>query len=206
MFLAQKKETTLFLTASAIFIISYHWMCCTIDLQLKNTLSMNALSTLLGLPPMSLHQISQYAATRLTRYARSHRLWWHHPYMANHPPFCFWPILTSWPPHSKKSWSMVGPGLLQLDPICCVALVQQQYSCCPPTPLIAILTERKCPCQHAASYSEVEEVDSGGKLHEVIVNHPCPLFHPLRLCQCFSSSFWPPQCSALIRTGVQADI
>jgi dual-specificity kinase len=77
----------------------------------------------------------------------------------------------------------------------------------PPTPPVAT-RKRKRPHQYTVSYSEVQEVDSEGKLREVIViddTPPPPTISPATTyTNGFSASYQPPQYSAPIRTRARA--
>jgi dual-specificity kinase len=77
----------------------------------------------------------------------------------------------------------------------------------PPTPSVAT-RKRKRPYQYTVSYSEVQEVDSEGKLREIIViddSPPPPTTSPATTyTNGFSSSYQPPQYSAPIRTRARA--
>ncbi|KZP10420.1 hypothetical protein FIBSPDRAFT_991018 [Athelia psychrophila] len=72
----------------------------------------------------------------------------------------------------------------------------------PPTPPV-VTRKRKRPHQYTVSYSKVQEVDSEGKLREVIViddTPPPPTISPLTTYNGFSASYQPPTYSAPIRT------
>ncbi|KAF7976596.1 hypothetical protein HWV62_2252 [Athelia sp. TMB] len=76
----------------------------------------------------------------------------------------------------------------------------------PPTPPVAT-RKRKRPHQYTVSYSEVQEVDSEGKLREVIViddTPPPPTISPATTYNGFSASYQPPTYSAPIRTRARA--
>lgn len=77
----------------------------------------------------------------------------------------------------------------------------------PPTPPVAT-RKRKRPHQYTVSYSEVQEVDSEGKLREVIViddTPPPPTISPATTyTNGFSASYQPPAYSAPIRTRARA--
>lgn len=77
----------------------------------------------------------------------------------------------------------------------------------PPTPPVTT-RKRKRPHQYTVSYSEVQEVDSEGKLREVIViddTPPPPTISPATTyTNGFSASYQPPQYSAPIRTRARA--
>lgn len=76
----------------------------------------------------------------------------------------------------------------------------------PPTPPVAT-RKRKRPYQYTVSYSEVQEVDSDGKLREVIViddTPPPPTISPATTYNGFSASYQPPTYSAPIRTRARA--
>jgi dual-specificity kinase len=77
----------------------------------------------------------------------------------------------------------------------------------PPTPPVST-RKRKRPHQFTVSYSEVQEVDSEGKLREVIViddTPPPPTISPATTyTNGYSASYQPPQYSAPIRTRARA--
>lgn len=78
----------------------------------------------------------------------------------------------------------------------------------PPTPPVAT-RKRKRPHQYTVSYSEVQEVDSDGRLREVIVIDdtppPPPTISPATTyTNGYSASYQPPQFSAPIRTRARA--
>ncbi|KZP31821.1 kinase-like protein [Athelia psychrophila] len=76
----------------------------------------------------------------------------------------------------------------------------------PPTPPV-VTRKRKRPHQYTVSYSEVQEVDSEGKLREVIViddTPPPPTISPSTTYNGFSASYQPPTYSAPIRTRARA--
>lgn len=77
----------------------------------------------------------------------------------------------------------------------------------PPTPPVSS-RKRKRPHQFTVSYSEVQEIDSEGKLREVIViddSPPPPTISPATTyTNGYSASYQPPQYSAPIRTRARA--